>query len=202
MPSVPTLTPDAKARLAEAAARAFLDDPLTAWLIPDPAQRLKRQARYFRGVITFSDRYARLYTRPQFDAAAMWYQPSPRRFTTWQVLRSGMLWAPLSLGFTGMRRMTQLDSLSSDLWKRFVPGPHWYLMFLFTDPSVQGQGIGTSLLKHGFEQADAARLPCHLETMTERDVQFYTKRGFRIVWDGRLPADGPRMWTMLRDAQG
>ena len=94
-----------------------------------------------------------------------------------------------------------MDNLSGDLRKRLVPGPHWYLMLLFVEPDRQGQGIGSSLLRPVLAKADAARLPCYLETMTDRDVRFYEKHGFKAVWNGDLPSNGPHMWAMRREPQ-
>ena len=49
-------------------------------------------------------------------------------------------------------------------WPEAVEGPHWYLMVIGTDPSKQGQGLGSALMEVVTSQADSAGVPCYLET--------------------------------------
>jgi len=67
-----------------------------------------------------------------------------------------------------------------------VKGPHWYLMAVGTSPSRQGTGLGSSLLQLGTSKADAAGIPCYLETATESNVAFYSKRGFEVTGEANL----------------
>jgi ribosomal protein S18 acetylase RimI-like enzyme len=77
-----------------------------------------------------------------------------------------------------------------------VTGPHWYLLTIGTSPARQGQGLGSALVELGTRQADAANVPCYLETGTKSNVAFYTKRGFEIV--GQVQAYGFTVWGMVR----
>jgi len=75
-------------------------------------------------------------------------------------------------------------------------GPHWYLLSVGTRPERQGQGLGKSLLEQGTAQADAAGLPCYLETATEENVAFYSKRGFEVT--GQAEVQGFTVSGMVR----
>ena len=186
----------------EMAARAFFNDPMAAWLLPDPAGRMKRLQTYLKKTLEYGVRYGVVHTTPGEPAGvAAWLSPGRGQFNFYRLVRTGLLWAPLSLGREGYRRSMSMDNLSGDLRKSLVRGPHWYLMLLFVEPARQGQGIGSGLLRPVLAKADEARLPCYLETMTDSDVRFYEKRGFRAVWDGGLPANGPHMWAMRREPQ-
>ena len=70
------------------------------------------------------------------------------------------------------------------------------------DPTRQGRGVGGRLMQPGFAQADTAHLPCYLLTMTERNVAFYAKHGFRVASTGQLPQGGPHVWGMRREPRG
>jgi ribosomal protein S18 acetylase RimI-like enzyme len=54
-------------------------------------------------------------------------------------------------------------------------------MAIGTRSAAQGTGLGSALLEIGTAQADSAGLPCYLETGTENNVAFYSKRGFEVV---------------------
>ncbi|MGI8551207.1 MAG: GNAT family N-acetyltransferase [Dehalococcoidia bacterium] len=86
------------------------------------------------------------------------------------------------------------------LKQRDLPGPCWYLNILGVDPIRQGTGIGGRLVKPILQRGDAQEMPCYLETFKERNLRFYQKHGFRVLAEAVLPEDGPRFWTMLRQA--
>jgi len=77
-----------------------------------------------------------------------------------------------------------------------VHGPHWYLFALGTKPELQGTGMGSALIDIGAAKADAAGIPCYLETGTESNVAFYTKRGFEII--DKADVLGFTLWGMVR----
>jgi predicted N-acetyltransferase YhbS len=80
--------------------------------------------------------------------------------------------------------------------------PHHYLMVLGVDSEKQGQGVGSKLIAPGLARADADRLPCYLETMKTRNLDFYGKHGFEVVHAGEIPKGGPPFWTMRREPIG
>ena len=82
--------------------------------------------------------------------------------------------------------------------KRDAPGPHWYLGVIGVDPSVQGSGVGRALIEHVVARADAAGVPCYLETAQPRNVQFYVNRGFKVRVDTVEPQSRLRLWTFVR----
>ncbi len=142
---------------------------------------------------------------------AVWSAPGTPQYALRRRLLSGLTAVPLTFGWRGYQNYRALFALMDRGHERTITGPHWYLDTLCTDPPAQGQGIGSALIQHGLDKADAARLPCYLETMTEKNVRFYEKRGFKVMWDG-APKDGPpndgptskrgpTVWGMLRAPQ-
>jgi GNAT superfamily N-acetyltransferase len=85
------------------------------------------------------------------------------------------------------------------LHRAAVPPEHWYLMLLGVDPPRQGQGVGGALIAPVLAKADAANLPCYLETTKTRNVPFYRKHDFEVVVEDDLPGGGFHFWTMRRD---
>jgi len=41
-------------------------------------------------------------------------------------------------------------------------------------------------------------VPCALLTNNEANLDFYASHGFKVVFEGRTPDDGPRAWMMRR----
>jgi len=65
-------------------------------------------------------------------------------------------------------------------------------------PESRGLGIGSRLLQPVLEKADAAYLPCYLETETESNVAFCEKRGFAVATAQSVPGHDLKLWTMIR----
>jgi GNAT superfamily N-acetyltransferase len=82
--------------------------------------------------------------------------------------------------------------------RRHPREPHYYLFVLGVEPAQQGRGLGRTLLHALSARADAARLPCYLETDRESAMMLYRSVGYEVVSDERVPVADFRMWTMRR----
>lgn len=116
------------------------------------------------------------------------------------MIRAGMLAAPFRVGFRPFGRFMGAMDVMEKIHKRHVKTPHWYLMVVGVDPSLQGQGRGAALVREGLDRADREAVPCYLETSEERNVAFYERFGFQVVESARLGTGGPEAWAMLRQA--
>ena len=217
MPEADRPAPAAGARLpadlAALFARAFQDDPITAWVVPDAARR----ALFLRAMFAANLRAARRSGRIDRHAvsvdgagsqdgavtagAAIWLAPGRFPMTRAQMLVSGHLLLPLRLSLTGWRRLLRVNHYALMLHHRTAPGPHWYLHGIGVEPSRQRRGVGEALLAAGTERADRERLPCYLETAVESTLPLYERHAFRVEIRGRIPTDGPPIWAMLRPAR-
>ena len=83
--------------------------------------------------------------------------------------------------------------------RRTALGKHLYLSTLGVEPSRQGLGLGSALIRPMLERADAEGLPCYLETFQPRNVPLYQKHGFKITIEEVEPNSGVRGWAFLRE---
>jgi ribosomal protein S18 acetylase RimI-like enzyme len=179
-------------------ARAFHDDPMMAWVVPDPAARPRALAAFFAANLSDALRHGRVDTSPAGDAAAIWLAPGAFRMSVWRMLRSGHALLPFRMGAAPWRRLQRLNAYALMQHARTVAGPHWYLYGVGVEPGSRGRGVGTALLRPALERADHARLPCYLETSNPRTLPLYERLGFRVAIPGRVPPDGPPYWALLR----
>jgi ribosomal protein S18 acetylase RimI-like enzyme len=183
------------AGLAAMLARAFMDDPIAEWSCRPDSLRLSVLERFYtirtRQLLVDEE----IWVNAERTSAALWAPPKRWKLTPLQdaklsrtLLHPRLLpRAPLIVtGLLGLER------------KHPVAPPHWYLAFLGTDPSAQGQGLGSALLRPVLEQCDADGVPAYLESSKERNIDFYARHGFRVTQELRLPR-GPRVWPMWRD---
>ena len=181
--------------LAAMLARAFLDDPLTSHLIADPARRPATLPRLFRLLLKLGLPYRACYVTSGCEAAALWRPPDGWHVTLWQYISN----APELLAIFGagvLNVMTTMDHVE----KVHPKSAHWYLQTIGTDPGLQGKGYGSLIMRDQLARADAAGLPCYLESSKDTNVPIYQSFGFEVTGEIKLP-NGPTLWPMWRKAR-
>jgi ribosomal protein S18 acetylase RimI-like enzyme len=181
-------------QLAAMLARAFHDDPVTAWFMPNEQRRPKYAARFFGWQLHRLLGQEQVHVTGDRSGAAVWALPGRWRESNWQALRLFVALVPalashLPAATRGVERVE----------RRHPVEPHLYLAVLGTDPSAQGRGVGTAVLKPGLELCDREGLPAYLESSKEANVAFYSRFGFRVTEEVSMPGDGPTVWLMWRD---
>jgi predicted N-acetyltransferase YhbS len=85
-------------------------------------------------------------------------------------------------------------------WKRHDPGErHWHLGPLAVDAHLQGEGVGSRMMRVFCAKMDAAGEDAYLETDKPINVRFYERFGFEVV--GEEEVLGVPNWFMLRRAR-
>jgi ribosomal protein S18 acetylase RimI-like enzyme len=138
-------------------------------------------------------------TTAGIDGVALWLPPG-RDVGTWATIRSGFALPRAVLRLPSSERRDLLQMLTQFEKRRhqLVPEPHWYLQSIGVDPSSQGTGAGSALLRDGLDRADAQQAPSYLETETEANVGFYERRGFVVLEEHDLDVLGLPIWLMAR----
>lgn len=179
-----------RADQADAAAQtlsdAFQTDPLLYFFQPDARKRPEFGRWMFTKMVDYGLRWGRVYADEDASAAAFWLPPGETNMTTGRMIRVGLWAMPFKAGLRSLPRFLKLMSMTEKWHKEAVQGPHWYLGAIGTQPSLQGKGLGSALVEAGTSQADAAGLPCYLETGTDQNVVFYSKRGFEVVQEAEM----------------
>lgn len=85
-------------------------------------------------------------------------------------------------------------------WQRHHPGErHWHLGPLAVDAHLQGEGVGSRMMRVFCARMDAAGEDAYLETDKPINVRFYERFGFEVVGEGEVL--GVPNWFMLRRAR-
>jgi GNAT superfamily N-acetyltransferase len=182
--------------IAHVQARAFFDDPLQTWALPDASTRLATLEQIFALLSRYSSVPAgESYTDATRSCAAFWVPPGgyvPNR-------DAAAAMAPIVdlLGDANERFRAAEDTMRAHR----PADVHFYLQGLGTDPPRQGEGLGSAVLQPVLTRCDRDGLPAYLETTKERNVGFYESHAFAVVGRTRLPLDGPPMWFMWRSPE-
>jgi ribosomal protein S18 acetylase RimI-like enzyme len=195
-PSVTKATLADVPQLAQVLAAAFETDPVIAWVFPNEERR--------RAVLpAFMAFRLRRLALPHDEswmtldraAAAVWLPPPGN----WQLSRLQRLrLLPSLVRFLGLRTPTVLGGLNRMEQRHPPDPPHWYLFILGTEPTAQGQGLGSALLAHMLARVDADGIPAYLESSNEQNLALYRRHGFEVTTEVVIPG-GPRIWPMWRE---
>jgi GNAT superfamily N-acetyltransferase len=178
-------------------ARAFYDDPVMAWMLPDDRTRLKALTRTFAGLARhhFLSRAGSEVGRRDcaVGAATLWDPPGQRKSSRLEelVMMPTMLWAFRSRVPASVRVMELME-------KHHPEEPHWYLMVIGSDPAVRGAGFGQALMRSRLDRCDAEGAPAYLENSNPKNEPYYLRFGFEVTGEIKLPDGGPSMWPMWR----
>jgi ribosomal protein S18 acetylase RimI-like enzyme len=192
-----------ESRIDEAAAvlgRAFFDDPLERYMVPDDAERLKASSARFRNILRYGHLFGEVYTAAESPgAAAMWLPPGETEMSEERMQQAGMFELRAIVGQEAFSRFIPVIDVFDGLHASDAPGRHWYLLVVGVDPLKQRRGLGGALVEPMLARADAEGVPCYLETANETNVGFYAHLGFAIIHDIVEPVSGLRLLTFRRD---
>jgi ribosomal protein S18 acetylase RimI-like enzyme len=190
------MTLDDVAPVAEGLARAFYDDPLQEWALPDGTTRLEQLERIFALLARHvSVPLGESYTDRNRSCAAFWVPPDRPPISP-EAAR-----ALAELSALPAETVRRLQTADASMRARRPSEPHFYLQGLGTDPARQGEGLGSAAVGPVLSRCDSARVPAYLESTKERNVRFYEALGFAVVDTIDIPLDGPRLWAMWREPQ-
>ena len=179
--------------LAAMLARAFCDDPVTAWFYPDAARRLHHGERFFAIRLRQLEGHRMTFTNDGRTGAALWAPPGHWRESFRQSLRMLPMLPVL------LPRLARSTRAVREIERRHPVAPHYYLSVIGTDPEKQGGGIGSALLAPMLHRCDETRTAAYLESSKESNLSFYARHGFAVRERIELP-EGPPLWLMWREA--
>jgi GNAT superfamily N-acetyltransferase len=178
--------------LAAMLARAFYDDPVTAWFYPDAGRRMKHARRFFGIRLRQLADQELIYTTAERSGAALWTQPGRWR----EDLRQSLMLLPMLPVL--LPRIVRSTAAVREIERRHPVAPHYYLSVIGTEPEQQGGGIGSALLVPVLQRCDADGVGAYLESSKESNVDFYVRHGFAVTERIELPS-GPPLWLMWRE---
>jgi len=181
--------------LAATLTRAFADDPMMLHLLRNEAARPQVMPRLFKLLFKLGRPHGACFVTSGYEAATLWRPPGG-----WHVhLRDYVLNLGEFIGIFGGGVFNVMGTMDI-VEKRHPEKPHWYLQVIGTDPAKQGKGFGSLIMRQQLAVADAAHMPCYLESSKDTNIPIYKSFGFEVTGEIRIP-NGPTLWPMWRDTR-
>jgi ribosomal protein S18 acetylase RimI-like enzyme len=137
--------------IARMLARAFHNDPVAAWACRPEHLRPRVLERLFGMRLRDIHPHGEIWTDDELRSVADWAEPDHWHTT----LRQDIAYAKCLLHPRLVPRMPMVITGMLGAQKVHPTEPsHWYLAILGTDPSAQGQGLGSAMLAPTLEGCD------------------------------------------------
>ena len=188
-----------------ALAEAFCDDPMIVWVTGDDDRAHRRAsiaAGFSRPPLEAGLVRGHTYTVDRADGSglaggAVWSAPDVRIFRD----DEGGEFVTAMVEHVGAAAMERLGAIGELVGAHHPSAePHFYLFVL--GAAEQGHGVGGRLLQPVLDRCDAQALPAYLESSNARNLSFYRRHGFEVLWEDRPAPDGPLFHGMWRAPQG
>lgn len=189
MPIVKIAKESDEAAVIDALRLAFVADPATRWVWPDPHQYLLHFSTFVKAFGGKAFAYGSAHYVGSYSGAALWLPPSVQPDVN--------------------QLMILLQSTGSDDAKKYGPEifekmgsyhpkePHWYLPLLGVDPFYHGKGLGSVLLQHALIACDQDNKFAYLESSNSRNIPLYERHGFELLGTIQFNTS-PSIFPMLR----
>jgi GNAT superfamily N-acetyltransferase len=179
--------------------RAFLNEPLMVFAIPDLHTRRRLFRSYFSPGVRLALELGEVWCTDDLSAVACWRRPGSGAPTAELLAAAGVHDQPVSIGAKAAERADPVYAhLAARQEQLGVPPDHWYLSMVGVEPDWQGRGLGSAVLRPVLDRARDAHEPVFLETLVPRNVGFYEKNGFEAIDHGVEPSSGLAYWLFLR----
>ncbi|MEU6811251.1 GNAT family N-acetyltransferase [Streptomyces sp. NPDC046831] len=182
---------------------AFQDDPVSSWVFPE---REHRRATHHRLMAAFTDivfAEGRIDITEDGSACALWLSVPAGDHAedggasggaSGEVDDAVRLREGVDPANERVERIARLTAEAHPAGRA-----HEYLWMIAVAPARQGEGLGTTLVRHVLDRCDRAGLPAYLEASSARSARLYERLGFAFTDRTLDLPDGPRMWPMWRE---
>lgn len=203
MATVRPAAPGDVTALSAALAQAFAGDAVVNWLLPQRTRQVARRELMFTlelqtyvlpqdGLVFTADD-----GRGGLAGGCLALPPDRWQMPTAVDGRTAVRW----LRALGMR-LPRASRVQRAMEEHHPAEPHYYIRWIGVRPGLQGQGLGSALIRPTLERCDSDGVLAYLEASSERSAALYERLGFVRLGVLRLPDGGPPVWPMRRQPGG
>lgn len=189
-------------RAAAVLSRAFQDDPVFSYFIPDPETRISKLYYIMEMLARYSVRYGEVYATPNFECVSALLPHDKVEMDFWNGLRNGGLSNIIHTGIASIIRQLKVTDLMCAVHKELAPYPHLYGYLIGVEPTLKGQGYGSIVIKYELAKADSQNLPFYCDNVNEANLSKYEHYGMKVIREYTIPKTQVRIWAMVRESGG
>mgnify|MGYP006435070035 FL=1 len=186
-PVIRKLDPSQLEAASNALIMGFSSDPFQRWLMPDPTIYYKNFKKWTHNTCLQSFSAQGVYGDENNYGTAAWFPP-----------RFDIDLTHISETYKDIPkdRIEEAFKIFEEIGESRV-NDAWYLEYLAVDPSKQGSGLGSLILKESLKVIDELGEAAYLESSNPKNMSLYERFGFRFLKKIQV-GSSPQLNTMFR----
>jgi GNAT superfamily N-acetyltransferase len=185
---------DERTTVVTALCRAFFDDRIYRWVVPNDDDRRRSAAIFYSCFVAACWPHGEVHVAGAGAGAALWIPPGEQLVGEDEAESFGRELVESAGDDACSARMAELQGM---LDEHHPTEPCWHLTFMGVDPSAQGRGIGSALLSAVLTRADRDHASAYLEASCPENRRLYERHGFVTMHELTM-ADCPPIYAMWR----
>ena len=180
-------------QISRVLARAFTEDPVFSWVVPDEGRRRPMLPALFALFANAVRHHDAMYIAGGAVGAALWVPAGQPAMTE----ADGEAFGALVEDVCGPDA-SRVFEISAAMEAQHPAAPHEYLWFLGVQPAWQGNGVGSAMMTPVLAQCDVDGKAAYLEATSRANVRLYERHRFDVT--GVIDAHGGApLYPMWRD---
>jgi ribosomal protein S18 acetylase RimI-like enzyme len=165
-----------KSTIINILSQSFADNRSVNYIIKQGKYKQKRIEELMDYSYKLSCEFGKAYVSPDKKSCALIMYPDKKR-TTVKTILWDIRFILMAIGIGNIKKALHREAIIKEQHPKI---PFTYLWFIGTEPSGQGKGIGTALMKQIISDSGKQHRPIILETSTLKNIPWYEKFGFKI----------------------
>jgi len=184
---------------AQVIAQAFVDDPLTSFMLPFKRGRLQTLLKFFRLYGEVNIKNGRGFGAGEpLQGVAFWKFPAQASLSVSVKSLGKFLPVLFTMYPIGYFRAKKILERIESLHTKYANEPHFYLDNLGVLASARRQGLASRLIRPLLQMADSQRVIACTDTVTEANVPLYEHFGFECVEHSLVASTGITVYALRR----
>ena len=186
-PVIRKLDPSQLETASNALIIGFSSDPFQRWLMPDPTIYYKNFKKWTDNTCKQSFLAEGVYGDENNYGTAVWFPPG-----------FDIDFTDVSETFKEIPKDRKAEAFKMfEMMGESRVHDAWYLEYLAVDPSKQGSGLGSLILKESLKVMDELEEAAYLESSNPQNMSLYERFGFRFLKKIQV-GSSPQINTMFR----
>lgn len=183
---------DEKSRVVEILTQSFKDNKSVNYIVKQGSKKTQHIEALIGYSYDLCSEFGSVYVNKNKTACALILFPEKKKTTIKSILWD-IRFVLKSIGISNIRKAIQRETI---IKKQHPQHQFVYLWFIATEPSEQGKGVGTELMKLIIADAKQLNRPIYLETSTSKNIPWYESLGFKIYHELDF---GYKLYCMRRE---
>lgn len=186
-------------RASDVLSRAFQEDPVFSYFIPDPETRRAKSRYIMEMLVRYSIKHGEVYATPGFECVSAVLPYDKVEMDFWNGLRNGGMANIMHTGIASIIRQVRTTDLMCDIHKELAPYPHIYGYLIGVEPTLKDQGYGSKMIRYELAKADSQTLPFYCDNVNEENIPKYEHYDMKVIKEYTIPKTQVKIWAMIRN---